>query len=173
MTQSLNYRDPYLLINSFIILIMLSKTTFNIYQKRVNFKWNHFQNGKKRFSTKLRHLKSNMKQHQTKQVSCDDKVKAHLVPWYRIFFIVTIENSRTKTYSKVDTSKEGMINTKFKYWSNFGMVVTDKQKDLPIMYWLTKMHKTPLCCRFIVASKQYTLNRTKIVLILSKWCTIM
>ena len=80
MTQSLNYRDPYLLINSFIILIMLSKTTFNIYQKRVNFKWNHFQNGKKRFSTKLRHLKSNMKQHQTKQVSCDDKVKAHLVP---------------------------------------------------------------------------------------------
>ena len=80
MTQSLNYRDPYPLINSFIILIMLSKTTFKIYQKRINFKWNHFQNEKKRFSTKLRHLKSNMKQHQTKQVSCDDKVKAHLVP---------------------------------------------------------------------------------------------
>ena len=24
------------------------------------------------------------------------------------------------------------------------MVVTDKQKGLPIMYWLPKMHKTPI-----------------------------
>ena len=100
MTQSLNYRDPYPLINSFIILIMLSKTTFKIYQKRINFKWNHFQNGKKRFSTKLRHLKSNMKQHQTKQVACDDKVKTHLGPDIEFFSLLQLKILELKLIPK-------------------------------------------------------------------------
>lgn len=34
-----------------------------------------------------------------------------------------------------------------------GLNVTDKQRTLPIMYWLPKMHKTPTSFRFIVASK--------------------
>ena len=29
----------------------------------------------------------------------------------------------------------------------------DRQKDLPIMHWLPKMHKTPADFRFVVASK--------------------
>ena len=63
-------------------------------------------------------------------------------------------NSNTKTYSRVDTSKEDIINTNLKYCSNFIVTVLDKQKDLPIMYWLPKMHKTPIGYCFIVASKQ-------------------
>ena len=35
---------------------------------------------------------------------------------------------------------------------------TDKQKDIPIMYWLPKLYKTPIVCSFTVASKQ---NNTK------------
>ena len=35
------------------------------------------------------------------------------------------------------------------------MSLTDRQKDLSIMHWLPKMHKTPIgCCHFIVVSKQ-------------------
>ena len=34
------------------------------------------------------------------------------------------------------------------------MTVTDQQKDVPIMYWLPKMDKTQIGCRFIVASEQ-------------------
>ena len=40
------------------------------------------------------------------------------------------------------------------FWANFVMTLTNEQKDLPIMHWLPKRHKTPVGCHFIVASKQ-------------------
>lgn len=43
-------------------------------------------------------------------------------------------NSNTEAYSKVDLSKEDLINAKRKYCFNFGMIVIDKQKDLSIMF---------------------------------------
>ena len=33
------------------------------------------------------------------------------------------------------------------------MEVCEKEKDLPIMYWIPKKHKTPTGKRFIIASK--------------------
>ena len=63
-------------------------------------------------------------------------------------------NSITKIYTKIDTSREEIITSNLKYYSNFGMTLTDKQKDLPIMYRLLRMHKTPTGCPFIVVSKQ-------------------
>ena len=36
---------------------------------------------------------------------------------------------------------------------NFDLVLTEKQKDLPIMYWLQMMHKNPIGCRVVIASK--------------------
>lgn len=68
--------------------------------------------------------------------------------------IGTFISSNTKTYSKVDTSKEDIKNTNLKYCPNFGMTVRDKQKYLPVIYLLPKMHKTPIGCRSIVMSKQ-------------------
>ena len=35
----------------------------------------------------------------------------------------------------------------------FGLELTEKMKTLPIMYWTPKMHKNPVGCRFIIASK--------------------
>ena len=54
------------------------------------------------------------------------------------------------------------------------MTVTDKQKDLPIMYWLPKIHKT-IGCRFIVASDIATLNQSLRLsaVIFLKWYTHM
>ena len=34
------------------------------------------------------------------------------------------------------------------------MTLTGKQKDLLIMYWLPKIHKTVIGCHFLVASTQ-------------------
>lgn len=47
-------------------------------------------------------------------------------------------NSNTEAYSKVDLSKEDLINAKRKYCFNFGMIVIDKQKDLSIMFGYRK-----------------------------------
>ena len=73
---------------------------------------------------------------------------------YVLFLHGVFSNSNTKGYSKVDLSKEDIINTKRKYCFNFGIIATDKQKHLSIMYWLPKMHKTPIAFRFVEASKQ-------------------
>ena len=35
----------------------------------------------------------------------------------------------------------------------FGLSISEKQKSLPSMYWIPKMHKNPVGARFIVASK--------------------
>ena len=110
--------------------------------------------------TKIKHRKSNMKQHQTKRVLCDDKVKTYMEFLHRRFVIVTIDkaakkyalickrfyinlllvefgifsNSNTKTYLKIDTSKADIVNTNLKYCFIFELTVTDKQKDLSMMY---------------------------------------
>ena len=129
---------------------------------------------------KIKHLKSNMKRHQTKLVSYDNEVKT----LNRRFVIVAIDkatnnyalickrfyinrllvvvrtfsNSSTKTYLKVDTSKEDIINTNLKHCFNFGMTVVDKQKDLLIIHWLPKMYKTPIGYCFMEASKQLSIK---------------
>ena len=37
-----------------------------------------------------------------------------------------------------------------------GFEITEKEKTLPIMYWIPKMHKNPTGARFIIASKKYS-----------------
>ena len=54
----------------------------------------------------------------------------------------------------MDTLKQDVIKADYKYCSNFGVILTDKQKDLPFMYLLPKMHKAPIVCHFMVASKR-------------------
>ena len=117
-----------------------------------------------------------MKRHQSKPVLYDNEVKTLnrrfvIVAIYkatsnyalickrfyinRLLAVVRIfSNSNTKTYLKVDTSKEDIINTNLKHCSNFGMTVVDKQKDLLIIYWLPKMYKTRIGYCFMEASKQ-------------------
>ena len=42
--------------------------------------------------------------------------------------------------------------------------LTEKQEALPIMYWLPKMHKKPVGCRFIIASKDCSIKPlTKVI----------
>ena len=57
------------------------------------------------------------------------------------------------TYSKVDTPIQTLILESIKQCNKYGLDVVEKQKCLPIMYWIPKMHKAPIGSRFIVASK--------------------
>ena len=58
------------------------------------------------------------------------------------------------TYLKSNLSKEHIIHENVEYAKRLKMDVTDKELDLPAMYWIPKKHKHPTGKRFIIASKQ-------------------
>ena len=52
------------------------------------------------------------------------------------------------------------------------MTVTNKQKDVPVMYCLPKMHETSIGYRFVVSQDNATLNHSlNLFIIFSKWYT--
>ena len=57
------------------------------------------------------------------------------------------------TYEKIDKSKQEIIEENVMYAERSGFEVEEKEKELPIMYWIPKMHKNPSAARFIIASK--------------------
>ena len=58
------------------------------------------------------------------------------------------------TYLKSDLSKEHIIQDNVEYANHLKMEVTERELDLPAMYWIPKKHKHPTGKRFIIASKQ-------------------
>ena len=65
---------------------------------------------------------------------------------------VGLFNSKSKTYSKATHSMEEIIQANINCSKNFYLNIKEIDKSVPIMYWLPKMHKTPIGARFIVAS---------------------
>ena len=63
-----------------------------------------------------------------------------------------LENG-SSTYEKTGRSKEEIIDENQEYSERLGYSLSEKEKDLPTMYWIPKMHKNPIKHRFIVASK--------------------
>ena len=57
------------------------------------------------------------------------------------------------TYEKVEKSKENIVDENVMYAKRSGFTVAEREKDLPIMYWIPKMHKISSAARFIIASK--------------------
>ena len=69
---------------------------------------------------------------------------------------IGIIGNTNDTYDKVNKSKDDIIQDNIQYGEHLGFNVSEREKDLPIMYWIPKMHKTPVKHRFIVASKGCT-----------------
>jgi len=59
----------------------------------------------------------------------------------------------SETYEKADRSKDEIIDDNRIYSEKLGYELSEKEKDLPTMYWFPKMLKNPVKHRFIVASK--------------------
>ena len=65
----------------------------------------------------------------------------------------SIFQSKKTKYLVTNTKKE-IINQHINYCKKFGLDVSKEEEELPIMYWMPKIHKSPIGCRFIVASKK-------------------
>ena len=58
----------------------------------------------------------------------------------------------SETYEMAERSKEEIIDENQVYSEKLGYTLSEKEKDLPTMYWIPKMHKNLIKHRFIVAS---------------------
>ena len=65
---------------------------------------------------------------------------------------ISILADGSETYEKADRSKEEIIDENQVYSEKLGYTISEKEKDLPTMYWIPKMHKNPIKHRFIFAS---------------------
>ena len=54
------------------------------------------------------------------------------------------------TYSKTNFTKDNIIKNNENYCQKFDHKLTEKDLSLPVMYWLSKLHKTPIGARFII-----------------------
>ena len=66
---------------------------------------------------------------------------------------IGILGSGSDTYEKANRSKDEIIDDNRVYSERLGYTLSEKELDLPTMYWIPKMHKNPTKHRFIVASK--------------------
>ena len=69
-----------------------------------------------------------------------------------------LSNSKSKTNSKATHCIEEIIPANISYCWRFDLNITELDESLPIIYWLPKIHKTPVGVRFIVASYYCSTN---------------
>ena len=55
------------------------------------------------------------------------------------------------TCCKANKSYDEIVDENTKYTKRLGFKITEKEKTLPIMYWIPKMHKNSTGARFIIA----------------------
>jgi len=63
------------------------------------------------------------------------------------------EISGNNTYKLSDLDFNSIVENNENFCKQFGLTLSDKMKTLTTMYWIPKMHKNPVGCRFIIASK--------------------
>ena len=126
---------------------------------------------------KIRSLKTKIVPQQTKPVLDDEEVKAYLAEFHKKYVVVPIDKAanniaiickrfyvcrllkeigaletESKTYEISSKCREEIVSTNQELCEQYGLILTEKQKTLPIMYWTPKMHYTPSRARFIVSS---------------------
>ena len=70
----------------------------------------------------------------------------------RLLSEVGIPNGSCETYQITSRDKLLIIDNNVSLCDRYGLEVLEKEKCLPIMYWMPKMHKNPTDARFIIAS---------------------
>ena len=78
-----------------------------------------------------------------------------------VFYIEVILNEigitgyEINTYCKANESCDEIIHQNKEYVKRSCFKITEKEKTLPIMYWIPKMQKNPTRARFIIVSKMW------------------
>ena len=128
--------------------------------------------------SKIEHLKSTLTIRKTNPVLKDPEVVAYLENLHKHYVLVPIDKAANNiaivckryyvevilkeigimgegnsTYCKIEKSAQDIVEENVKESEVFGFNISEKEKCLPSMYWIPKMHKTPISHRFIIASK--------------------
>ena len=133
----------------------------------------------KRVDDKIRSIKLRIHPKKTKQVLKRRDVVDYLEQLHKKFVFVPIDKagnniaiickryyvevilkeigqigSGNSTYEKSSKTVAEVVDDNVLYSKRLGLEVDEREKDLPTMYWIPKMHKDPPGARFIIASKQ-------------------
>ena len=66
---------------------------------------------------------------------------------------IGILDAGNETYEKINKHPEEIIQDNLEYNTGLKLSNWSKDKSLPIMYWIPKLHKNPVGSRFLIASK--------------------
>ena len=133
----------------------------------------------KRVDDKIRSIKLRIHPKKTKQVLKRRDVVDYLEQLHKKFVFVPIDKagnniaiickryyvevilkeigqigSGNSTYEKSSKTVAEVVDDNVLYSKRLGLEVDEREKYLPTMYWIPKMHKDPPGARFIIASKQ-------------------
>ena len=64
-----------------------------------------------------------------------------------------ILDAGNEAYEKINKNQEEIIQDNLEYNTRLKLSNVSKDKSLPIVYWIPKLHKNPVGSRFIIASK--------------------
>ena len=123
-----------------------------------------------KINLKIEKIKTKIKPSFTQPILCDPHILGYLAALHRKYAIVPIDKASNNfafickkfyiskilsevgeynnmqsnsTYSKTNFSKYDIIKNNENYCQKFDLKLTDKDRSLPIMYWLSNLHKTP------------------------------
>ena len=135
---------------------------------------------------KINSLKNRVRPRQTSKALSDDKVTKYLDELQERYVMVPIDKadsnvafickryyievltkelglqgSQSNTYEHLQNSNQNEIIADHQkhLQEQFGITVPEEMRTLPDIYWLPKLHKTPIKARYIIASQQCTVKK--------------
>ena len=67
---------------------------------------------------------------------------------------IGIPGGNSDTYCLTNKDIKEILENNVQICRNFGLELIENEKCLPLMYWMPKLHKTPIEARFIIASRK-------------------
>ena len=90
-------------------------------------------------------------------ITVTDKAQNNILFTCKPFYIAKVREELNKpgqrTYQEDNISLEDIHRRVVNFCSTKNIKVSDSMKDIPLMYWVPKMHKRPIGSRFIAGSK--------------------
>ena len=87
-----------------------------------------------------------------------DKAQNNISFTCKPFYIKIMKGELTtpglNTYQLTNLSFDDVIEEICRFSEDMGVKVSQEMRDIPIIYWISKMHKNPTSQRFIAGSKQ-------------------
>ena len=86
-----------------------------------------------------------------------DKAQNNIIFTCKSYYLKKIKEelsaSGNNTYQLTNKTFDNIIHDTCKFSADFGIKIPEDMKQLPLLYWIPKMHKSPTSQRFIAGSK--------------------